>query len=65
MASNLKEKDTIVFVCEKCLLLQTQKYGSAETMFSESPYFPSFADVVDNIVGQTFKFATGASRFSP
>jgi 2-polyprenyl-3-methyl-5-hydroxy-6-metoxy-1,4-benzoquinol methylase len=35
-----------VFVCERCLLVQLQKYVSPEKIFSEYAYFSSFVDTL-------------------
>lgn len=33
-----------VYVCEKCFLVQLEQYESAETIFSDYPYFSSYSD---------------------
>jgi len=33
-----------VYVCEECLLVQLEEYGSRESIFSDYPYFSSFSD---------------------
>jgi hypothetical protein len=52
----------IVFVWEECLLLHVQKSVSPETIFSENPYFSSFAAGVDNIADQTFDIRDWGGR---
>ena len=33
-----------VYVCEKCWLVQLEEYESAESIFSDYPYFASYSD---------------------
>lgn len=47
-ASDLNRGETYyplhVYVCERCFLVQLQEYESAESIFSDYPYFSSYSD---------------------